>query len=130
MPVPPLDDLVLGLPEIDDDHAESIALWQAARDAGSAEFGTRLAAFVEHLAAHFAREEALMRRIAYKEIAHHQAEHARVVVEGRRFAAQAMGGRTMMARAWATDWVPDWYRRHVLMFDSEVARVAKAAGAA
>lgn len=126
----PLEDLRLGIAEIDDDHAETIALWKAARDAGPATFPAALAAFVDHLEAHFAREEALMERVAYREIAHHRAEHARVVAEGRRFVAQVAAGRTLMARAYASDLVPDWFRRHVVMFDSEVARVAKLAGAA
>lgn len=126
----PLEDLVLGVAEIDADHAASIALWKVARDAAPAEFVVRLTAFVDHLAAHFAREEALMTAIAYKEIAHHRDEHMRVIAEGRRFCAQAAAGRTMMARAYATDLVPDWFRRHVLMFDSEVARVAKLSGVA
>jgi hemerythrin len=123
-----LDDLVLGIAEIDTDHAESIALWRAARDADPAAFASRLVAFVDHLAGHFAREEALMAAIAYREIAHHAAEHARMIAEGRRFCAQVAAGRTMMARAWVADMVPDWFRRHVVMFDSEVARVAKLAG--
>lgn len=124
----PLEDLVLGIAEIDADHAESIALWKLARDAAPSAFAERLTAFVDHLEAHFAREEALMAAIAYEEIAHHRDEHARVIAEGRRFCAQVAKGRTMMARAYATDLVPDWFRRHVVMFDSEVARVAKLAG--
>jgi hemerythrin len=124
----PLEDLVLGIAAIDDAHAETIVAWKAARDAAPEAFLERLTAFVDHLEAHFAREEALMKAIAYKEIAHHEAEHRRVVAEGRRFVAQVTAGRTLMARAYATDLVPDWFRRHVLMFDSEVARVAKLAG--
>lgn len=126
----PLEDLVLGLAEIDTDHAASIALWKTARDAGPAAFPAALAAWVDHLEAHFAREEALMRRIAYKEIAHHEAEHRRVIAEGRGFVAQVAAGWTMMARAYAAEMIPDWFRRHVVMFDSEVARVAKLAGVA
>ncbi len=119
--------LTLSLPEIDDDHAASVELWRAAASAGPAEFGERLAAFVDHLGEHFAREEALMRAVDYKEIAHHVAEHARTVGEARRFLDQARAGRTVMARAWVAEMVPDWFRRHVLMFDSEVVRVVKLA---
>ncbi|MCC8233668.1 hemerythrin family protein [Pinisolibacter sp. MA2-2] len=125
-----LQDLVLGLAEIDDDHAASIALWTAARDSGPADFLAALTAWVDHLETHFVREEMLMKRIAYKEIAHHEAEHRRVVAEGRGFVAQVAAGRTMMARAYAAEMIPDWLRRHVVMFDSEVARVAKLAGVA
>lgn len=122
--------LVVSLAEIDDDHATSVALWRAAAaaaSAGSADFADRLDDFVTHLAEHFAREEGLMRSVDYKEIAHHAAEHAHVVGEARRFLDQARAGRGMMARAWVVDMVPDWFRRHVLMFDSEVARVVKLA---
>lgn len=129
MTVQPLEDLVLGVAVIDADHAESIALWRATRDAGPAEFLPALTAWVDHLEAHFAREEALMREIAYKEIAHHEAEHRRVIAEGRGFVGQVAAGRTMMARAYAAEMIPDWFRRHVVMYDSEVARVAKLAGA-
>ena len=122
-----LSALTLSLPEIDDDHAASVALWRAAATAPPAEFVDRLSAFVDHLAAHFAREEALMRAVGYKEIAHHVAEHARTVGEARRFVEQVRAGRPLMARAWVAEMVPDWFRRHVLMFDSEVARVVKAA---
>jgi hemerythrin len=119
--------LTLSLPEIDEDHAASVELWRAAAAAGPAEFVERLAAFVDHLGEHFAREEALMRAVDYKEIAHHVAEHARTVGEARRFLEQARAGRTVMARAYVAEMVPDWFRRHVLMFDSEVARVVKLA---
>ena len=124
----PLEDLRLGVAEIDTDHAESIARWKRARDAAPADFLTCLTDFVDHLAEHFAREEALMAAVGYKEIAHHRDEHARVIAEGRRFCAQVAAGRTMMARAYATDLVPDWLRRHIVMFDSDVARVARLAG--
>jgi hemerythrin len=121
--------LLLSLPDIDDDHAASVALWRAAAAADAADFPDRLAAFVDHLAEHFAREEALMRAVDYEELAHHVAEHARTVTEARRFLAQARAGRTVLARAWVAEMVPDWFRRHVLMFDSEVARVVKLARA-
>ena len=127
MPDIDLAALTLSLPEIDDDHAASVALWRAAAAAGPAEFPERLAAFVEHLAAHFAREEALMTAVGYKDLPHHASEHARTVAEARRFLDQVRAGRAMMARAWVTDFVPDWFRRHVLMFDSEVARVVRRA---
>lgn len=117
--------LTLSLPEIDEDHAASVALWRAAATAGPAEFPASIAAFVDHLAEHFAREEALMTAVGYKDLPHHAAEHARTVGEARRFVEQARAGRAMMARAWVVDFVPDWFRRHVLMFDSEVARVVK-----
>ena len=120
--------LRLSLPEIDDDHQASVALWRAARDAGPADFADRLAAFATHLAEHFAREEALMSAVGYKDLPHHRSEHARVVGEATRFVEQARAGRSMMARAWVADMVPDWFHRHVIMFDSEVARVVKRAG--
>lgn len=128
MTVTPLEDLVLGVAEIDDDHAATIADWKAARDAATGEFPARLVALVDRLADHFAREEALMRRIGYGEIAHHVADHVRVIGDGRRFVAQASAGRTQMARAWVVEMVPEWFRRHVTMFDAEVARVAEGAG--
>lgn len=130
MTVPPLEDLIVGVAAIDDDHAASIALWKDARDAAPADFLAALTAWVDHLEAHFGREEALMTAIAYKEIGHHKAEHARVIGEGRRFVAQVAAGRSMMARAYAVEMIPDWFRRHVVMFDSEVARVARLAGVA
>ena len=122
--------IVLGVDLMDRDHLRLERLLDAVAHSRNEHLPRLHRELTDELDAHFAREEALMRRIAYREIAHHAAEHARVVVEGRRFAAQAIAGRTMMARAWTTDWVPDWYRRHVSMLDSEVARVAKAAGAA
>ncbi|MER2605935.1 MAG: hemerythrin family protein [Siculibacillus sp.] len=123
-----IDDLMLGVGPIDADHRLSVDLWRSARDAAPAAFAAALAAFVDHLADHFAREEELMRAAAYADLPHHAAEHARVVAEARRFAAQVAAGRTMMARAWVNDMVPDWFHRHVIMFDSEVARVVKRAG--
>lgn len=123
-----LEDLVLGIAEIDADHAASIALWKAAKAAEGADFAPALAAWVDHLALHFAHEEDLMKAIGYRDLPHHASEHARVVAEGRGFLAQVRAGRTMMARAYVAEMIPDWFRRHVVMFDSEVARVAKLAG--
>lgn len=122
--------LRLSLPEIDEDHAASVALWRAARDAEAAAFPARFEAFLVHLAEHFAREEGLMKAAGYRDLAHHAGEHARVLGEARRFLAQARAGRAMMARAFVADFVPDWFRRHVLMFDAEVARAVRGAGLA
>ena len=121
----PLADLTLGVAEIDADHAESVALWRAAKAAEGPAFAEALAAWVVHLEAHFAREEALMKAAGYKDLPHHAAEHARTVGEATRFLAQVRAGRTMMARAYVNDMIPDWFTRHVRMFDSEVARVVK-----
>lgn len=124
----PLTDLLLGVPEIDADHAEAVAVWRKLKGAEGPAFVVALETWIAHLEAHFAREEDLMRKAAYKDLPHHASEHARVVAEGRRFLDQARAGRTMMARAYATDMIPDWFERHVRMFDSEVARVVKPAG--
>ncbi len=126
----PLHDLLLGVAEIDADHTTSVDLWKAARAAEGAAFAPALAAWVEHLEAHFAREEAMMKAVGYKDLPHHASEHARVVAEGRGFLAQVAAGRTMMARAYVNDMIPDWFQRHVRMYDSEVARVVKRTGAA
>ena len=124
----PLADLLLGVEAIDTDHAEAVALWKELKGAQGPAFVAALEKWVAHLEAHFAREEDLMKAAGYRDLPHHASEHARVVAEGKRFLDQARSGRTMMARAYATDMIPDWFERHVRMFDSEVARVVKLAG--
>lgn len=125
-----LSALVVSLPEIDEDHRTAVALWRTAATAPLPEFAARLAAFVDHLAEHFSREEDLMVAVRYRDLSHHASEHARVIGEANRLLVQAKAGRTVLARAWIGDFVPDWFRRHTLMLDSDVARVVKRARAA
>jgi hemerythrin len=74
------DDYALGIPEVDFEHREMIALinklYGSMHDGAHAqEVQTFLAEVHARIAAHFALEERLMRQIRYHEYAAHKADH-------------------------------------------------------
>lgn len=117
----------LGHADIDGVHAEFIALANAAAAADAAGFPAAFAQLVAHTTEHFAGEEAMMAQSAYPATDEHRGEHGRVLAEMRQLDQRAQAGRTMMARAYVKERLPDWFALHTATMDSAlVAHLAKA----
>lgn len=78
------EEYALGIEEVDHEHRELIDLINALYElvqygSGNGEVETFLAEVHARIAAHFALEEARMRRLSYPEYASHKADHERLL---------------------------------------------------
>lgn len=124
------DYLHLDIPEIDAIHAEFAVLVNRLAEAGPEEFAALFPKLLAHTRAHFATEEDLMRRTRYPGRQEHVAEHGRVLGEMERFAERLAAGRTVFARAYIEDRIPEWFNLHTQTLDCALAVYLKATGAA
>jgi len=80
------DDCKLGIPSIDADHRHlhdllNLFLRRASEEAEPRELAQILNTLIERTREHFAREEAMMDRTDYPELAAHKAEHDRLLAQ-------------------------------------------------
>jgi hemerythrin-like metal-binding protein len=129
--MPLIDDsdyLHLDVPDIDVIHAEFAALVNRLAEADLSEFAVLFPELVAHTRAHFATEEAFMRRTAFPGRQEHIAEHGRVLGEMERFAERLANGKPIFARAYIEDRIPDWFAAHTKTLDYALAAYLKAKG--
>ena len=78
-----LDSFVIGVPEIDDDHREMLAIMrrvEAEAEAEDFEASRRLLdALMAHSRGHFAREERYLERVGYPDLESHRRYHAALI---------------------------------------------------
>lgn len=122
------DDLKVGVEFMDEDHQVTVEQLGELLTADDASFPALFDAFVEHLAEHFGREEELMQRIGFFAYGCHSGEHQRVLGEMRGLVDAARSGRLGMARAYAAEVVPDWFKNHRDSMDFVTAQFARQHG--
>lgn len=118
------DKLALGLAFMDEDHRDAADLLNAIMDAhraGGADLGQRIEDFRGHCEAHFAREEAHMRRHAFPAFPIHKREHVRVLAELEEFIKGLDGADPAAVEAYVLQTLPDWFLRHLATMDSATA---------
>jgi hemerythrin len=115
------DYLHLGIPSIDAIHAEFADLVNRLAEANGVEFADLFAQLMTHTRAHFAAEEDLMRQTNFPGRREHISEHGRVLGEMERFAERLAAGKTIFARAYIEDRVPDWFAQHTRTLDYALA---------
>ncbi len=118
------DSLKVNVDFIDHDHAEFIALLNAAAQADDAALPAAFDALLAHTVEHFAREEALMDRVGFFASDCHKGEHARVLNEARRFRTHLDGGNVAYVRAYLADHLPQWFILHRNTMDNATAAFA------
>ncbi len=129
MPLIEVDDyLHLGIPAMDVVHAEFAVLVNRLAEAEGEAFTALFPELVAHTRAHFAAEEDLMRRTHFPGRQEHLTEHGRVLGEMERFAERLAGGKTIFARAYVEDRIPDWFAAHTQTLDYALAVYLKAKG--
>lgn len=129
------DSLAIGVPAIDAEHRElfaRVASFEAALDAGGAvELGRTFAFLREYALVHFAKEEALMREVAYPRLEEHRGSHARFV---ERLSALVQDHGAAGARAFVPlrtrNWIVVWLLDHVAGEDAAIGRHVRARRAA
>ena len=114
-------ELELGLPEIDDQHRQLVALTNALYDElqGAApqreEIGTILEALVDYTHNHFIVEEDLFQRYGYPQTADHQDEHNGFASKVMALLARFEGGEDVSVEV--LEFLKDWLAHHICQVD-------------
>lgn len=109
----------LGIPQIDDDHERLVALLEGVLDAvvagdAAAVVTARLDVFAAAAEAHFVREEDLLDRANYPDLAAHRAEHDRLLSHLRHMRTTLQDGRPAGDDGSRTATaLRDWLFRHI-----------------
>lgn len=127
--------LALGQPVMDADHEAAVAEINAMGDAvvtAPDQLAQLLGGFLDHSAAHFAREEELMQRYGFPAYPMHLREHQRVLAELESVIARLAAGETAAVHAYVREALPAWLVQHLHTMDAVTAafiqRAAQAAG--
>lgn len=114
----------VGLARLDDDHKQLIAVINRLHEAvrlGGAEAGatvTRsLQALADYTERHFAREEAVLQAVGYRELADHRAQHQAFVEELQDLAAAFDARRDPALADSLGRFLRDWLTHHILVED-------------
>lgn len=131
--------LTFGVPDIDDDHRELVDCYNrlfrtifTGHDAGAAR--TAFEAFVARTEDHFHREEVLMERVGYPDLAAHQAEHQSLLVSARLLQERLLASGSLPVTCHRFAFLRSWLLNHIIGTDKALARFilqaqAHAAGA-
>ncbi|OIO67455.1 MAG: hypothetical protein AUJ56_10030 [Zetaproteobacteria bacterium CG1_02_49_23] len=76
---------------------------------------------LQHSIRHFEREDELMQAYAFPQIVEHREQHRKVLAEMTRFAAQLKEGKSIFARAYIRQRLPEWFNLHLTTMDSALA---------
>ncbi|WP_372397232.1 hemerythrin family protein [Azospirillum sp. HJ39] len=115
------DSITLGYAVMDRDHADSLALWEAACAAPAGALQAPFGAFAAHLREHFARENALMTEHGFFALHCHMEEHARVLAVIAMIEAELGEGKEERARKYLRFHFPDWFHTHLATMDRVTA---------
>jgi hemerythrin len=114
------DELLLGHPAMDEEHAEFVALIRALQACPETDFEACFDRFSAHAAAHFAAEDRWMTDTAFPPRGCHMDEHAAVLQSidevGRRIRVGDVAEGRRLADALA-----DWFPKHAQHLDSALA---------
>lgn len=106
---------MLGVGFVDHDHEEAVAAINRLAAASVAERLEQGRAFAEHCAAHFGREEAMMRRTGFFALEPHSGEHRRVLEELAGILARLEAGDP--CDEYFTVTLPQWFLEHRATMD-------------
>jgi hemerythrin-like metal-binding protein len=116
-----------GIPDVDHEHFELVALLNRLHDEVEAEAdGQRIGDFLGEvfakIASHFALEEAVMRDRQYDEYEAHKAEHERLLDEIRDIMDAVANGAVEDYRTALSETVRDWFVGHFQTKDARLHR--------
>lgn len=112
----------LGDAEMDAVHEEFIAFCLEAQAVKGEDFKAAFQRLFEHTSQHFADEETRMQASGYPALGEHRADHQRILGDMDRFNQRLQAGRpAMMARAWLSDSLAQWFAVHAQTMDSALA---------
>jgi hemerythrin len=120
---------ILGVTAMDETHREFVELVNRLGEADKKAFIPLFEELFQHTQAHFAAESRLMEESRFPARREHEDDHQRVLGDINRFAARTTAGSTLMARAYLTQQLPDWFNLHALTMDSALAAHLKQSSA-
>ncbi len=106
------EELVVGVPAIDNAHHEFVDLLNALSTAPEARFRDLFARLMKHSREHFAEEERMMERSAFPIMEVHKAEHERVLKELEEVQSQLDEGEYEAAREYVREQLSAWFVLH------------------
>jgi hemerythrin len=106
------DSLKVGVDVMDEDHRALFVLLQHFDGADDADTAGHFGALIEHLAEHFDRENALMRRHNFFATHCHEDEHKAVLAQLRGLHAKALTGDVTPIRAYIDRAIGPWFLNH------------------
>ncbi|OSM02174.1 hemerythrin domain-containing protein [Magnetofaba australis] len=118
----------MGLEFMDADHAESVALANAMIGASEDQFPALFDKWLTHMREHFAREEALMDKIAFPPAPVHRGEHLRTLAGYDALREQMRRGQLAPARDYIENEFPQWLLNHAHTMDAATAAYARMKG--
>ena len=111
----------LGVPAMDETHAQFIDLVNQLDTALHSEFAALFTRLCEHTQAHFEDEEARMLQCGFPATAEHTGEHRRVLGELTQIRKQVDKGLISFGRQYVREGLPGWFRLHAATMDSALA---------
>lgn len=119
--------LAFGVPAIDDDHRELVdcynRLFRAIfTDHDGAAARTLFEALVERTEDHFHREEILMERFGYPDLAAHKAEHQCLLVSARLLQERILASGSLPVTCHRFAFLRSWLLNHIIGTDRALAR--------
>lgn len=111
----------LGMEEMDSMHREFIEQVAALAAAGNTEFPALFQALVNHTAAHFKAEGALMRATKYRGLPEHESEHHRILGDLQQLNRSLKRGHLPLVRAYVKEGLPEWFDTHLATMDGALA---------
>jgi hemerythrin-like metal-binding protein len=116
----------LGVSDMDQTHLEFIDLVNQLGLAQEQNFVVLFSQLLEHTENHFSSEMQLMQETGFAAIREHTDEHLRVLGEMQRIGKKVASGSTMLAKAYVTQQLPQWFHLHAITMDSALAAHIKA----
>ena len=128
------DELSVGNTFIDNDHRRLISLVNGlygAMEQGSGKDvqGKVLHGVIEYAQDHFKREETVMQRIGYVELASHKQEHNELIREVRNLQKKFGDGKSMLT-IHVSALLRDWLFNHIVQVDKKLTAAMQEAGEA
>ena len=118
-------DLALGLEVMDKDHHELFDLLARFETAGEDEVVGLFAEVVDHLTAHFERENQLMRQHNFFAYPCHHDEHEMVLAQVRALLGAARAGNSVCVREYIAHEIGPWFFNHRDSMDFVTAEFLK-----
>lgn len=115
----------LGVADMDATHEEFARLATEVARAGDEDFPLLFGMLLDHTRRHFDAESRLMRECRFPATGEHEAEHRRILADLAHMQRAVDEGRLGLARLYARQGLPDWFRNHLATMDSALAATVK-----
>ncbi len=122
------DALLRGIHFQDDDHKEAVTLMNAMQTCSDQDFSEIFAKHLEHVKAHFTREEEMMARTGFFALKAHSEEHQRILHELQAMQTRLAANEFAVVRKYVQEDLPNWFLTHLDTMDMVIAHVARQAG--